>query len=150
MQALTVLAFRLGQQYYALPITQVIEVAAMVSYARLPNAADGLLGVVNRQGSNLLLLDLRQIFGWPAPPVTLTTFFIVAGDEANRAGLVVDEVVRVQHIRADQSTALTDEQHFVSHVLNDGEDLFQLVKLSQIIHTYVRLLGLEHYPEMSE
>jgi purine-binding chemotaxis protein CheW len=63
-----VLTFTLGDGIYALPIEEVIEVAAMVELIPLADAPPEILGMVNRHGEIMPVLDLRQVFKQPAPP----------------------------------------------------------------------------------
>jgi purine-binding chemotaxis protein CheW len=93
-----VLAFEVRQRSYALMIADVVEVAAMVERVPLPDAAPGVLGVVNRHGEMLPLLDLRVVFHGEDAPVDDSTYFIVIERPGQRAGLVVDAVDVVKYV----------------------------------------------------
>src|SRR5688500_12439522 len=89
---LAVLTFRLGDQQYALPIDDVVEVAAMVELTRISGVRPEILGMINRRGTPMLLLDLRAVLGQDAPPVDVSTLFIVTVHNEQPVGLVVDEI----------------------------------------------------------
>lgn len=96
-QHLPVLSFRLGEQRYALMIEDVVEVAAMVALAPVPDAPPHLLGVANRHGEVLPMLDLRLMFGLVPQPIEAATLFIVVQYEGQITGLVVDEINQVEY-----------------------------------------------------
>ena len=77
VQALPFLWCRIGEQSYGIPITHVIEVAAMVAFASLPEIDTVVRGMINRRGEVLPLLDLRRVFNAPLTPLTPETLFIV-------------------------------------------------------------------------
>jgi purine-binding chemotaxis protein CheW len=77
-----VLTFRLANQHYALPIEQVLEVAAMVSITTVPDAPPAMLGLANRHGEVLPIIDMRKAFRLPTSEITVATMFIVAESHA--------------------------------------------------------------------
>ncbi|MGQ9889073.1 MAG: chemotaxis protein CheW [Aggregatilineales bacterium] len=138
------LTFRLGQQSYALPIAQVIEVAAMVELVTVANAPAALLGVANRHGSVLPVLDLRLVFGQPAPPVTDSTLFVVAAAGARQAGLVVDEVYQVAYFDAQQLAASPVSEKYVEGILTHRDQLIQIVALPALLASFLPEGAAEH------
>ena len=100
-EPVAVVVCAIGEQAYAIPVADILEVAALVEITPLPEAPREVLGIVNRQGAIIPLLDLRLCLGQPAPPPSLSTLFVVvqAGDQA--AGLIVDDVRAVVTLPAD-------------------------------------------------
>lgn len=86
---------RVGSQQYAISVADMLEVSAMVRLTPLPAAPPEVLGVVNRHGAVVPLLDLRACLGQPAAPPGLNNLFIVVRDQADIAGLVVDDILEV-------------------------------------------------------
>src|SRR5512145_2335708 len=99
-----ILTFSLGPQIYGLPIEDVVEVAAMVELVEMPDAPPALLGMMNRRGNILPMLDLRQVFNQAATPVSTTTLFIVVAHGLRMAGLVVEEIRQVEYVNLSQQT----------------------------------------------
>lgn len=64
------ITFRLGADYFALPVSLVREVLDLEAYTRLPLAPECLLGVVNLRGTAIPLVDLRVKFGLSAAAPT--------------------------------------------------------------------------------
>jgi len=83
------ITFRLGPDFFALPVSQVSEVLDMEGYTRLPLAPDCLLGVVNLRGLAIPLVDLRLKFGLPATPPTAETRILVMELEQDGRSFVV-------------------------------------------------------------
>lgn len=130
-----ILTFSLGTQVYALPIEDVVEVAAMVERVLVPDARPELLGVVNRRGQILPLLDLRLVFHQPAATVNSATLFIVANQAGKLVGLVVDEVRQVEYIPAAEKTRTSAK--IIRGIISHKEQLIQIISLPVITATYL-------------
>src|SRR5688572_8043469 len=100
------LTFNLGPQRYALPIEQVVEVAAMIEVVSMPDSSPEFLGVVNRHGDVLPMLDLRPLFQQKVTPLTPLTLFIVATYGGQQVGLVVDDVNQVEYFSTERQTGV--------------------------------------------
>jgi len=95
---IAVLTLSLGTQAYALPISDVVEVAAMVTLTDIADPRPALLGMANRHGDVLPILDLRRMMNQPTPPITSATLFIVVHHEGNHFGLVTTAVHQVVYL----------------------------------------------------
>jgi chemotaxis signal transduction protein len=95
--AQALLVFRVGAHDYVLPLAQVVEVVGLVTVTPLLHAKDGVVGMVNRHGTPVPLLDLRRILNAPLGPLDLDTLWILthhtllSGDQTP-IGLIIDEV----------------------------------------------------------
>jgi purine-binding chemotaxis protein CheW len=136
-----ILTFRLDEQLYGLPIDEVVEVAAMVELMHVPGAPDALLGIANRHGRMLPLLDLRRVFNHEAAPITPSTFFIVAAHAERLAGLVVDEVRQVEYVHFSENLRTTGKT--IRGIITHKEQLIQIIALSGIWEAYFNDAGLE-------
>ncbi len=131
------LIFRLGQQHYALGIEQVVEVAAMVEVVQTPDVDEVFVGIANRHGEALPMLDLRPVFRQSAPLIDTSTLFIVARLSGQFVGLVVDEVLRIDYFDTHQLPRHLIRDRFVQGVITRGEQLIQLVALPSLLATYL-------------
>lgn len=131
------LVFRLRDQHYGIHIDHVVEVAAMVEVAALPEGDPALLGMGNRHGVVLTMLDLRQVFGLGQVEIDLSTLFIVIATENQRAGLVVDEVFQVQYIQPSTMQAARAAGEYITHIASDGERLYQIVDPAAVLAYYL-------------
>jgi purine-binding chemotaxis protein CheW len=132
------LSFRVAEQLYALPISQVVEVAVMVEVERLPQTPDYLLGIANRHGQALPILSLSALFAGKQPTPRLNDLFIVvtpdeSSESSSLIGLWVDEVQQVRYLDPDYFRPLSGASPYVQTIASDGEDLFQLVALGALL-----------------
>lgn len=129
------LVFRLAEQHYGLHIAHVVEVAAMVALTTVPESPEPLLGIANRHGDILPVLDLRIIFAADAVPVTTDTLFVVVEYGNHMAGLVVDEVDGVRYL-PQQSIRRSMTGPLVREMVNDGSDLIEIIALDSLFERY--------------
>ncbi|MBC7811375.1 MAG: chemotaxis protein CheW [Burkholderiales bacterium] len=157
-----VLTFRLAQQCYALLIEDVVEVAAMVKLVTIVDAPTEVLGVANRHGAIVPVIDLRRVMRslrekQPAanvvdatmPTVKDTTpeLFIVVNHSSGRrigrqlAGLVVDEVMQVEYIDFTGQQVAPGSGRFVqgiiTHHAGDSDELVQVLALPPLLAAFL-------------
>ena len=107
---------RVGNELYALPVGNVLEIAQLGDISPVPGSGSAVLGVCNLRGRVLPVFDLALLFGvsGDGPPATL----VVAEDHGRHAGLAIDEVTDVGEL---QDTAPESESEFlVGSTLEDG------------------------------
>lgn len=135
-----ILAFRLADQYYALPIDNVVEVVAMMTVSTLSNAHDAVLGMINRHGEAVPMLDIRIAFGLLAVPPDESTLFIVAQTQGHHVGLIVDEILQVKYV---EDTAFQEAQgvgRYTTHIISDSNMLYQQVDLHSLYQDYLKTI----------
>lgn len=97
-------AFFLGEQQYALPLTTVQRVVRMVEVTPLPKAPEIVLGVIDFQGKIIPVMSMRKRLGWSEPEASLS-YQLIVGDTAGRSvALVVDSVAGVLERTAKEVT----------------------------------------------
>jgi chemotaxis-related protein WspD len=79
----SVLVFRLGKEWFALPATVLIEVTMPRALHRVPHRGGGLTGIVNIRGQLQLCLSLHALLGLDASPDATAS---AAGRDAPAAG----------------------------------------------------------------
>jgi purine-binding chemotaxis protein CheW len=89
--------FRVGDENFALPVTQVLEVADLGTVAPVPGAPSSVLGVRNLRGQVLPLIDLSALLGTSRRDGRADKLVIAEG-EGRRAGLAIDEVTDVAEL----------------------------------------------------
>ncbi|MHB1136583.1 MAG: chemotaxis protein CheW [Coriobacteriia bacterium] len=90
------LKFRLGQEWYAVPIAMVREIHNEYTVTRIPRVPDHILGVVNVRGEIVSVTDLGALIRVPSRTVLdidghMPSAIVVANDICVSA-LVVDEI----------------------------------------------------------
>ena len=105
-QAAQYLTFRLGEEVFALDITQVREVLDFTPITRVPRMPEFMRGVINLRGSVVPVVDLRLKFGMAATERTLNTCIIIAevaiGGERTLLGALADSVQEVIDLNSGQ------------------------------------------------
>jgi purine-binding chemotaxis protein CheW len=99
-----VVTFRVGSQEFALDILQIERILRYQEPAPLPKAPDFLEGVIPYGGGAVPVVDLRKRFDLEAP-IREETRLMILGLEAQRVGVLVDEVREV--MRVDSTTITT-------------------------------------------
>jgi len=134
---LPVLTFLLGEQTYALPILQVVEVAAMVEMTDLVNARAEVIGAANRHGEVLPMLDLCQVMGLERVEYDDDTLFIVAqNDDRTLCGLIVNTVQQVQHIGREHITT-NAASAYIQGISTHHAQLIQILDINAIMDAYL-------------
>jgi purine-binding chemotaxis protein CheW len=100
------LTFKLGEELFALDVTQVQEVLDVTAITKVPRSADFMRGVINVRGNVVPVADLRVKFGLPPIETTLDTRIvvmeIVIDNETTVLGALADSVHDVMDIGRDQ------------------------------------------------
>ena len=130
------LLFMLGDQEYAVLIEDVTEVTALVEIVTVPDTRPEILGVINRHGAVLWMVDLRRVFNQPAKDLDISTLFIVAQRGETQLGLVVDEVRQVDYLDLSQLQSAPATSDTILGIITHGERLIQLISLSPLLMKY--------------
>lgn len=83
------------------PTDVVVEVHPAVQLSPLPDAPPAIVGIVNRRGSALPVLDLRRRLGLPTRKVQLDDRLVVLKTRARVVALLVDAAVDVIDVPAE-------------------------------------------------
>jgi purine-binding chemotaxis protein CheW len=100
------MAFKLDVEEYAIEILKVREIIGLMDIIRVPRTKEFIRGVINLRGRVIPVVDLRLKFHMTKTEATDQTVIIVvqfvnAGQD-HTMGVLVDEVLEVLNIRAEQ------------------------------------------------
>ena len=100
------MTFKLASEEYGLAILRVREIIGLMDITRVPKTKDFIRGVINLRGKVIPVVDLRLIFGMNRTENTDQTVIIVVqwnhGNTSTTMGILVDEVLEVMNIEAEQ------------------------------------------------
>jgi purine-binding chemotaxis protein CheW len=99
-------AFRLGQQAYALPIEPIIQIIDRVAITPIPQLSEVVEGVINVHGEAVAVVKLRRHFDLEDAPLQLNTPILLTHISGQTIGLIVDEVTNVLNLPKDQIVQL--------------------------------------------
>ncbi|WP_426415416.1 chemotaxis protein CheW [Aestuariirhabdus sp. LZHN29] len=91
------IGFRLGSQRYVAPLGEVSEILTVPGYTRLPGVKNWVKGIANVRGRLLPVMDLGDFLGQPLSARRAHRRILVVDHEEVFSGLVVDEVMGMQH-----------------------------------------------------
>lgn len=100
--------FRLAHQTYALPIEPIVRIIEMVTITPIPQLSNVVEGVINVRGVAVPVINLRRHFGLPDVAWGLRTPIILVQIGEQTFGLIVDEVIDVLSLSANQVSRVAD------------------------------------------
>jgi purine-binding chemotaxis protein CheW len=119
--------FRVGDESFALPVTQVLEVAEVGALAPVPGAPPSVLGVRNLRGQVLPVIDLAAVLGTARAQEAET--LVVTEEAGRRAGFAIDEVTDVAELHGPVQE--TDSPYLSGSALVQG-DLVGIVDVERV------------------
>jgi len=105
------IGFRLGEHWYVAPMGEVSEVLHEPRHTHLPGVKPWVRGVANLRGRLLPLMDLCGFFGHELSPVRKQRRVLVVDHDEVFAGLLVDEVLGLQHFAQDSLEPMLVDEH---------------------------------------
>lgn len=90
--------FRLADEEYAVPITQVQEINRMTEVTRVPRTPEYVEGIINLRGRVIPVIDLKKRFGLASRERGAETRIVVVEVRGETVGMVVDAVTEVLHL----------------------------------------------------
>jgi purine-binding chemotaxis protein CheW len=106
---------RVANEHYALPVADVLEVAALGEVTPVPGAGAAVLGVRNVRGQVLPVVDLAAVLGLAA---SSPERIVIAEHGGRKAGLAVDSVVGVEEL--PEASEAIESHHLTGAALVDG------------------------------
>jgi len=133
--------FKLGQEEFAIKITDVQEINRMTDITHMPNAPVYIDGLVNLRGNIIPALNLRRRFGLAEKERDDTTRIIIVDVDNRKTGIVVDAVSEVLRFdrslveEAPQIMAENLDSKYISGVgkLNGGKRMVMIIDLAQVL-----------------
>ncbi|KAA9008358.1 chemotaxis protein CheW [Histidinibacterium aquaticum] len=152
----TVITFSLGEALFALPVAPVLEILDAKPVAPVPRAPQHLLGLIDRRGASVPVVDLRRMLGQPAREDTFETRIVVLrvggqGATARRVGLRVDRVIEVTELDEAGAAPLAEaellhwNERMVAGVGRRGGRFVTLLEVSALFEG--RLAPTEEEPQ---
>ncbi|PLX34208.1 MAG: chemotaxis protein CheW [Clostridiales bacterium] len=96
------LTFILGEEYYGIDISSVIEIIGMQKITCMPEQPDYVNGVINLRGRIIPTIDVRTRFGREKVEYDERTCIIVVDVKDTMVGFIVDRVDEVTSIADDK------------------------------------------------
>ncbi len=108
---------RVGNELYALPVGNVLEIAELGEISPVPGTGSTVLGVRQLRGRVIPVFDLALLFGVQGDGVPST--LVVTEDRGRQAGLAIDEVTDVGEL--PETAPETDSEFLSGSTLEHGK-----------------------------
>jgi purine-binding chemotaxis protein CheW len=128
--------FRLDKNHYAIPLDYVDRVLRMVAIAKVPDAPEWMMGVIDLQGQVIPVMDLRKRFNLPEQAIHPDNRMIVLHHKEKLYGITADEVTRVADISqmtSNHAQDMMDEKIPVLNVLRYESHLVMVLDPDKIV-----------------
>ena len=131
------LAFRLGDEEYAIDILKVQEIRAHEAVTRIANAPAYLKGVINLRGTIVPIVDLRVKLGMERL-ADASAVAIILNLDGRVMGMVVDAVSAVVALAEDEVKPAPEfgavvDARFISGIATMGERMMILVDITRLM-----------------
>jgi len=131
------LAFRLGDEEYAIDILKVQEIRAHEAVTRIANAPAYLKGVINLRGTIVPIVDLRVKLGMERL-ADASAVAIILNLDGRVMGMVVDAVSDVVALAEDEVKPAPEfgavvDARFISGIATMGERMMILVDITRLM-----------------
>lgn len=134
---LQVIGFVVGNEEFAVPILNVIEIVKPIEHTRVPGTPNYVLGVFNLRGNVFPLINLRLKFGIPAMKQDKDTRYLVVRHNDQIAGFIIDkltEAIRFKKSDIDPVPETIAEQHDLMYGVGKREDrLVTILKIETLL-----------------
>jgi purine-binding chemotaxis protein CheW len=147
------LTFRMGEEMFALDVSQVREILDVTTITKVPRAPAFMRGVINVRGSVVPVVDLRLKFDMEQIERTLDTRIVVMeinlGGELNVIGALADSVHNVMEIDADQIEAAPKigsrwDTDFIKGIGKHGNTFIIILNVDRIFSTEELVMVQSH------
>jgi purine-binding chemotaxis protein CheW len=96
------LAFELGRERYALPLSCIREIVRVPAVTEVPRGPNAVLGIISMRGAVTTVIDLRLKLQVDVAPVGPKTRILIVDGGSEVMGLLVDAVLQVYRLREQE------------------------------------------------
>lgn len=129
------LLFVLENKTYGIDVLKIESIERVGDITRVPNAPEGIIGVMNLRGNILPVFSLRQKMELDFIRYDDKMRIIVLDDEINRMGLLVDRVMDVQDIDLNEIYNIDEANDLIQGAIKDqNENLIILLNTTNLLN----------------
>ncbi|WP_340021082.1 chemotaxis protein CheW [Paenibacillus sp. FSL K6-1096] len=128
--------FGIGQEHYAIPISEVHEIIRMQEITEVPNGRYYVKGIINLRGKIVPVLSLRVLLDLEETAYTKHTRILVVHHQEEALGVIVDKVNKVttfSDIQPAPDSIAGVSGSFFKGVGFSSEELVGILKLDEIL-----------------
>ena len=132
-----VVAFRLGEETYAIDISYIHEIIRMREITFVPRAPHYMRGVINLRGRIVPVMELSARLGLPSREATAQSRIIVVEVNGESIGMIVDavsEVLRLPEEQIEPPTQMaSDSADYISGLGKVNDRLVLLLDVEKVV-----------------
>lgn len=133
-----VLIFSINDEYYATDIMEVERILGYETPTQLPDSPDFIKGVINYEGNILPIMSLAKKFGLPSGEIKDETKIIIAKQEKNKIGIIVDVVsevcdVKVENIEEAPEIVAGISKRYIKGLIKINKKIIIFLNLATIL-----------------
>lgn len=143
------LQFQLGEDRYALPASQVVEVLPLRRLKQVPETPQWVAGLFEHRGRMTPVIDLsRRVLGRPALPRSSTRMVLVRfdrqlGEQSPVLGLILEQATNTLRLPNDafQASGLEAGQaDYLGPLQRDAQGMIQRIEVAGLLDDEMRAL----------
>lgn len=144
------LTFTLGEEYYGVDITQVMEIRGWTEATAMPESPSYMLGVIDLRGQMIPIFDLRNRFGKGTTEPDAKHVVIIVAVGTRMLGLMADAVSDIVDCEKNALKAApnmgdsTIDRRYIKGLLTHDEKMYVMLDAAEIFDAE----QLESLPEM--
>ncbi len=130
--------FKLGDEEYGVPITQVKEINRLIAATKVPRSPIFIEGIINLRGQIIPIVDMKKRFDLPLTEYTGEARIIVIQVGGHTFGVEVDSVSEVLRINSSSIEPAPDivcsiDAKYITGIAKVGERLLILLNLDMLL-----------------
>ncbi|MBE5943049.1 MAG: purine-binding chemotaxis protein CheW [Lachnospiraceae bacterium] len=138
MEELKYVVFQLGDQKYAMNLMRVSGIEKDYHIIPVPNAPEGISGIINLRGTVVPVYSLRERFGMDARIDNPEKSLLVTYSAGTMLAYEVDAVEEIEEmtperIKSMPYVATSDETAFMDQVLHVGNDILIAINVDKVL-----------------
>lgn len=138
MEELKYVVFQLGDQRYGMNLMRINGIEKDYSIIPVPNAPEGISGIINLRGSVVPVYSLRERFGMDSRIDNPEKSLLVTYSSGTMMAYEVDAVEEIEEMRPENINempyvASNDETAFMDQVLHIGNDIVIAINVDKVL-----------------
>lgn len=138
MEELKYVVFQLGEQRYGMSLMHINGIEKDYHIIPVPNAPEGISGIINLRGSVVPVYSLRERFGMDRRIDNSEKSLLVTCSNGTMLAYEVDAVEEIEEMRPENinempSVASSDETAFMDQVLHIGNDIIIAINVDKVL-----------------
>ena len=143
MEELKYVVFQLGDQRYGMNLMCINGIEKDYVIIPVPNAPEGISGIINLRGTVVPVYSLRERFGMNKRIDNPEKSLLITNSSGTMLAYEVDAVEEIEEMRAEKINAMpfvasNDETAFMDKVLHIGKDIVIAINVDKVLSDEAR------------